>query len=312
MATRESLFEYGPQRHFERISIRWQPEVEIEEPMIYGFNRQRETEPATERPTCLGVTGHRSYGHQRVSSLFIARGPSWRLRRGARRIRIDELRIIQPAIRSKLLHQLIVAANVGDGPVLKHHNPIGAANRGEPVRDHHHGASGHQILQRRLHQRLRLAIERGSGFVQDQNGSIFQQRARNRDPLTLASRKPHPFFTNYSFVTGRQLHDEVMRQRSSRRGFYFFLRDAWLPVGNIVAQRVIEQHGFLSNNPDLRAYRRQRHVAKIVAINRNSSRGDIEEARYQRNQGALSSAARTHQRQNFSRPDFQVDVAQDL
>ena len=82
-----------------------------------------------------------------------------------------------------------------------HHDAIGAAHRRKPMRDHKHRASAHQIVQRRLHQRFRLAVQRGGGLIQNQNRRILQQRPRNRQPLALAAGKPHAPLADHRIVT---------------------------------------------------------------------------------------------------------------
>ncbi len=101
-------------------------------------------------------------------------------------------------------HQFFVGADVGDGAILDHHDAVGAAHRGKPVRDHEHGAAAHQIVQRGLHQRFRLAVERGSGFVQNQDWRIFQHGARDGDALALAAGKPHAALADHGVVTRGQ------------------------------------------------------------------------------------------------------------
>src|SRR5689334_6811138 len=71
---------------------------------------------------------------------------SLRLRSVPWQFYIDELKIIQPAIGAELLHQLFVAANVGDGAIFYDHDAIRAAHRGEPVRDYDDCTPGHEIL----------------------------------------------------------------------------------------------------------------------------------------------------------------------
>ena len=66
-----------------------------------------------------------------------------------------ELQIIQPAIGAGMCHQAFVRALVGDHAVFQHQDAVGAAHGRQAMGDHEHGAAGHQVLQGRLHQRLR-------------------------------------------------------------------------------------------------------------------------------------------------------------
>jgi hypothetical protein len=73
---------------------------------------------------------------------------SLRLRGVPRQFYIDELKIIQPAIGAEFLHQLFMAADVGNGAVFNDHDAIGATDGGKPVSDYNNRAPGHKILQR--------------------------------------------------------------------------------------------------------------------------------------------------------------------
>ena len=103
-----------------------------------------------------------------------------------------------------------------------------------------------------------------------------------------------------------------MRQRGAGRSFDVFLGNSRAPIGDVVAQGVIEQHRFLRHYPNLPAQRCERHLAYIAAVDQRASGGDIKKSRDQMHQGAFAGAARTHHRQHFSRLHFQVDVPQNL
>src|SRR5436305_4190457 len=91
------------------------------------------------------------------------------LRGVPRQLDVDELKIIQPAIGAEFLHQLFVAADVRHSAVFENYDPVGAANGRKSVSDDDHSASRHKILQRRLDQRFGFAVQRGSGFVEDED-----------------------------------------------------------------------------------------------------------------------------------------------
>ena len=83
---------------------------------------------------------------------------------------------------------------------FEHRNHIGAANRRKAVSDDEHRAPSHQIVQRALHEHLGFGIELGSRFIENQNRRIFQERARNRQPLALAAGKPLAAVANQSLI----------------------------------------------------------------------------------------------------------------
>src|SRR5579863_5237690 len=179
------------------------------------------------------------------SSLSISRSS---LRSYARRFEIDELEIVEAAIGAQLLHQFLMSPYIGDGSVLDHYDAVGAAHGGEAMRDHDDGASSHQILRGGLHQRFGLAIQSGSGFVENKDGSVLENSAGDGNALTLASGKAHAFFADHRIVSAGQFHNEVMGQRGAGGGLDLLLRNAALAVGDVIAQAFVEENGLLSHD----------------------------------------------------------------
>jgi len=116
---------------------------------------------------------------------------------GTRRVGFGKLQLVKPPVRAQLLHQLFMRANVADRAVFEHDDAIRPPHGREPVRNHKHSTPTHKILQRRLHQRLGLAVERRRRLIENQNRRIFQDRPCNRDALPLPARKPHPALPDY-------------------------------------------------------------------------------------------------------------------
>src|SRR2546423_12580942 len=82
-----------------------------------------------------------------------------------------------------MLDQLVEGAGLDDASVLEHQDAGGVANGREAMGDHEGGASLHDLVERGLELRFRLGVERARSLVEDQDGRILEQRARNRQPL---------------------------------------------------------------------------------------------------------------------------------
>jgi len=54
--------------------------------------------------------------------------------------------------------------------------PVHAPDGGQTVRNHKDRAAGHQMCTG-LHQRFGFVVQRGSGFRQNQDGGVLQERA---------------------------------------------------------------------------------------------------------------------------------------
>ena len=80
-------------------------------------------------------------------------------------------------------------AALADGAAIEHGDNVRAANGRKAVGDDENGAPGHQIVQRALHQHFRFGVELRRGFVENQDGRVFQQRARDGQALALAAGK---------------------------------------------------------------------------------------------------------------------------
>ncbi len=77
-----------------------------------------------------------------------------------------------------------------DPPVVEHDDQVGAADRGQPVRDDERGSSGEQQAKPVLDAPLGSDVDRRGRLVEDEDPRIGEQRSRERDELPLAEREP--------------------------------------------------------------------------------------------------------------------------
>ena len=80
-----------------------------------------------------------------------------------------------------------VCAFLYDTAIVHDDDPVRRAHGREAMRDHDRRALGHQPVERVLDQPLAFCIERGRYFVEQEQGRVAEQRARNGDALTLAA-----------------------------------------------------------------------------------------------------------------------------
>jgi len=76
-----------------------------------------------------------------------------------------------------------VASRLDKTPLPKHQDQVRRYNRRQPVRDNQGGSVLRNRLQRILNFAFGSRIKRGRRLVQDQNGRVFEQRARDRNSL---------------------------------------------------------------------------------------------------------------------------------
>ena len=135
------------------------------------------------------------------------------------------------------------------------HDAVGIDGGGQPVRDDQRGAVAHEPLQRVLHQPLALRIERAGGLVQQQDGRVLEDGARDGDALLLPARQPRAAFAEEGVVAFRQPADEFVGRRGARRGLDLRVAGAGPPITDVLARAGAEDHGFLRHEADVRAHR---------------------------------------------------------
>ena len=106
-----------------------------------------------------------------------------------------------------------MAALLDEAPVLEDEDAVGAADRGEAVRDHEGGAALHQPLQRLLHEPLALRVERAGGLVEQQDLGVLEERARDGDALRLAAGEARAAFADRRVEALRQSREQFAEPR---------------------------------------------------------------------------------------------------
>src|ERR1035438_9839880 len=169
---------------------------------------------------------------------------------------ILELEFVEPLINSALGDEFFVGADFADLPIFEHHNLVRASNRGKPVRDDDDGAVLHQVGQRLLYQHFALRVQVAGGFVQDQDGRVLQQGARDGEALALAAGKLDAAVANHSLIAFREALDEIVGEGGFGGGADGILLYAFTAVGDVVGYGVVEQKGILGHHADLAAQAR--------------------------------------------------------
>ena len=77
--------------------------------------------------------------------------------------------------------------------------------------NHQCGAPALEALQGLLDAGLVFGIDAGKRLVEDQDRRIFQERARDRQPLTLAAREAYSALADHCVVRVWQAHNEPVR-----------------------------------------------------------------------------------------------------
>src|SRR3989449_3967716 len=136
-------------------------------------------------------------------------------------------------------------------------------------------------------------------------------RSGDRDPLALAAREAHAPLADERVVAVGARHDEVVSVRLARRAHDLLERRVGPPVRDVIADRVAEEEVLLRDDADLRAERRLRDVAQIVAVERDPPRGHVMEAGHEVDEGGLARARHADEGDDLALADLERDLLQD-
>ena len=120
-------------------------------------------------------------------------------------------------------------AGLHDPTAVDHQDLVGAADGGQPVRDHQRRPSLQRGGQRPLHRDLGLAVQVGGRLVEDDDGRRLEQHPRDGQPLLLAAGEPVPAVADHGVQALRHAGHQVPDLRRPQR-----LRPArprWPPAG---------------------------------------------------------------------------------
>src|SRR5258705_10376991 len=80
-------------------------------------------------------------------------------------------------------------AALDDAATFEHQDHVRIANRRQPVSDGQRRTVSRDLFQLRLDRFLRLRVERGRCFVEDQDRRLLENGARDRNALLFAARE---------------------------------------------------------------------------------------------------------------------------
>ncbi|MNP21554.1 hypothetical protein D3C76_1141770 [compost metagenome] len=157
--------------------------------------------------------------------------------------------------------------------------------------DHQGGASLHDVIQGCLDVPLGFGVEGRSGFVENQQRRILEQRPGNRQTLALATGEQHAVLADLSVEALGQLLDELLGISIGSSGFDLVpRRPGQIAIGDVVGHGVVEQGHMLGHLSDVLAQVAQAVVLDLHTIEQNLPLIMVIEARNQRRQGRFATA----------------------
>ena len=168
-------------------------------------------------------------------------------------------------------------AALHDASLIEHADFIGILNCGKPVGDNQRGSALGQIVKRPLNSGLGHGIQRGSRFVQNQDGWIFQKNPGNGNPLLLSAGEQCAPFAHIGIEAMGHRHDVIIdlcllsRFRNLLRG------GVWLAVADVLEDGVREQEHILLDDADVLMDGLLGHVPDILPVDGNGAAGHVVE-----------------------------------
>ncbi|MPM25386.1 hypothetical protein SDC9_71877 [bioreactor metagenome] len=205
----------------------------------------------------------------------------------------------------------LVRAFLDDLALLEHHDPVGIGDGREPVRDGDDGAALAHRVQAVLDVALGLGVERRGRLVEQQDRRVLQQRAGDADALLLAARELQPALAHRRLVALGQAHHEVMDFRGSGGRDDLGLGGAGAAIGDVVADRIVEQHGVLRHHADRVVQALLGDVAEVLPVDPDRAAGDVVEAEEKPPDRRLARARGADQCHALPRRHGQRDPLQD-
>ena len=207
--------------------------------------------------------------------------------------------------------QLGMGALLDDPAGVQHDDTVGVLHGGQAVRDDQRGATAHQAFQRGLNLTLGLVVQGRGGLVQDQDGRVLDQGARDRQALALAAGQARGVLAHLGLQAVGQALDEFQQVGGGERVADLLLaRLAQRAVADVGGDGVVEQHHVLADQRQMRAQAAQRQVVDGHVVDQDGSGLGQHEARQHVHQRGLAAARAAHQRHGLAGLDGEGHVVQ--
>ncbi len=129
-----------------------------------------------------------------------------------------------------------------------------------------------QPVDRLLHPRLGFDVERAGRFIEDQDRSVLQDSAGNRDTLALAARQAVTAFTDMRVVADHAAFDEVGRRRCLGCLDDLFFSRILAAEPDVVLDRAVQQARVLEDSCYCVAQRLAGYFGDVLSIDQDLPR----------------------------------------
>ena len=132
--------------------------------------------------------------------------------------------------------------------VAHHQNAVGVADGAQAVRHDKACATGHELIECRLHLQLGAGIDARRRLVQQQNRRVGEHDARDAQQLFLTLAKRAAVLADDRIVAAWQLHDKLVRMRALGSFDNLLARGVGTAVGDVFREALNENNSILKND----------------------------------------------------------------
>ena len=192
--------------------------------------------------------------------------------------------------------------------VAQEDHPVGEADRGQAIGDHHQG--GRELAPESAQDLgFDRGVHRAGRIVQDQQPWLAHQRPGQRHPLTFAARQREPALADDRVVALRQRTDEPIARRDRGGVDHLVVIGAGVE-GDVGSNAVGEQEALLEDHGHGRTQRRDVHLAQVDATDLDVAGVGVDEANHQLGEGALADARGADDRHRLPGQHLEVHAFQ--
>ena len=145
--------------------------------------------------------------------------------------------------------EVVVAAALDDAAAVHDEDLVGVADGREAVGDDEAGALRHEPVERLLDEPLGLRVHARGGFVEDEDGRVFEQRAGDGNALLFADAELYPALADDGAEALRQPIDKLAGVGNGERVEEFGVGRGGFAEAEVVADRAVEKEALLRDHP---------------------------------------------------------------
>lgn len=168
---------------------------------------------------------------------------------------------------------------------------VGLGDGRETVSDDEGGAALCELLERGLDMLFGARVERGSGFVEENDFRVLEDGACNCDALFFTTREPESALADFSFICVGEAHDFVVDAGGAAGIEDHFVGGVRVGVFQIVHDRFVKEDSVLRDDANVLAERVDSDVTHVLAVDLDGALLDVVETEEEPEDGCLAAAA---------------------